>query len=120
MQTRGSSISDAIDEVSRYSGNEVFLGNSSFLVVGRTAAELGLEKVVNFFNANHEVSPELYVAMAQGEAAEIIQVQSQGDSGPTQLKSLVEQGQENGLLGRPTLKDIVNRLQGEYTQPICL
>ena len=44
-------------------------------------------------------------------------MQSQGDSGPTQLKSLVEQGQENGLLGRPTLKDIVNRLQGEYTQP---
>lgn len=117
VQTRGSSISDAIDEVSRYSGNEVFLGNSSFLVVGRTAAKLGLEKVLNFFNANHEVSPELYVAMAQGEAAEIIQVQSQGDSGPTQLKSLVEQGQENGLLGRPTLKDIVNRLQGEYTQP---
>lgn len=120
VQTRGSSISDAIDEVSRYSGNEVFLGNSSFLVVGRTAAELGLEKVLNFFNANHEVSPELYVAMAQGEAAEIIQVQSQGDSGPTQLKSLVEQGQENGLLGRPTLKDIVNRLQGEYTQPYRL
>ena len=54
VQTRGSSISDAIDEVSRYSGNEVFLGNSSFLVVGRTAAELGLEKVLNFFNANHE------------------------------------------------------------------
>lgn len=86
-------------------------------MVGGAAAELGLEKVLNFFNANHEVSPELYVAMAQGEAAEIIQVQSQGDSGPTQLKSLVEQGQENGLLGRPTLKDIVNRLQGEYTQP---
>ena len=69
VQTRGSSISDAIDEVSRYSGNEVFLDNSSFLVVGPTAAELGLEKVLNFFNANHEVSPELYVAMAQGEAA---------------------------------------------------
>lgn len=117
VQTRGRSISEAIDAVSHYSGNEVFLGNSSFLVVGRDAARQGLEKVLNFFNANHEVSPELYVAMAQGDAAEIIQVQSQGDSGPTQLKSLVEQGQQNGLLGRPTLKDIVNRLQGEYTQP---
>lgn len=117
VQTKGRSISEAIDAVSHYSGNEVFLGNSSFLVIGREAAEQGLERTLNFFNSNHEVSPELYVALADGEAAEVIQAQSSEENSPTQLKSLVEQGRENGLLGRPTLKDIVNRLQGEYTEP---
>lgn len=34
IQTKGRSISEAVDQVSHYNGNKVFFGNSSFLVVG--------------------------------------------------------------------------------------
>ena len=37
IQTRGDSISQAFDSVKNYSGNRVFLGNTSFLVIGRQA-----------------------------------------------------------------------------------
>ncbi len=117
IQTSGRSISEAVSKVSHYNGNEVFLGNSSFLVVGEKAAQEGLERTLNYFNANHEVSPELYVAMAQGRAESIIRAKAQEGSNPTQLKSLVEQGRRNGLLGRPTLRDVMNRLQSNRAEP---
>lgn len=117
IQTKGRSISEAVDQVSHYNGNKVFFGNSSFLVVGEKTAEQGLEGVLNFFNSNHEVSPELYVVMAQGQAEEVIRAQSGEGSTPTQLKSMVQQGQKNGLLGRPTLKDVMNRLQSDRAEP---
>ena len=117
VQTRGRSISEAVDGLSQYSGNEVFLGNTSFLVIGRDAARQGLEGVLSFFNSNHEISPELYVAMAEDTAESVIRTQSEEDSTATQLKTLVEQGQKNGLLGRPTLKDVMNRLQSECAEP---
>lgn len=117
VQTRGRSVSEAVDGLSQYSGNEVFLGNASFLVVGRSAAQQGLESVLGYFNANHEVSPELYVAMAENTAEEVIRTQSEQDSSATQLKTLIEQGQQNGLLGRPALKDVINRLQSDKAEP---
>ncbi|WP_296629325.1 Ger(x)C family spore germination protein [uncultured Negativibacillus sp.] len=117
VQTRGRSVSEAVDGLSQYSGNEVFLGNASFLVVGRSAAQQGLESVLGYFNANHEVSPELYVAMAENTAEEVIRTQSEQDSSATQLKTLIEQGQKNGLLGRPALKDVINRLQSDKAEP---
>lgn len=117
VQTRGRSVSEAVDGLSQYSGNEVFLGNASFLVVGRSAAQQGLESVLGYFNANHEVSPELYVAMAENTAEEVIRTQSEQDSSATQLKTLIEQGQKNGLLGRPALKDVINRMQSDNAEP---
>lgn len=117
IQTKGRSISEAVDQVSHYNGNAVFFGNSSFLVVGEEACAKGVEGVLNFFNANHEVSPELYVVMAEGKAEEVIRAQSEEGNVPTELKSLVQQGQKNGLLGRPTLKDIMNRLQSDRAEP---
>lgn len=117
VQTRGRSVSEAVDGLSQYSGNEVFLGNASFLVVGRSAAQQGLEPVLGYFNANHEVNPELYVAMAENTAEEVIRTQSEQDNSATQLKTLIEQGQQNGLLGRPALKDVINRLQSDKAEP---
>lgn len=116
-QVKGKSISQAISKVSQYTGNEVFFGNSTFLVIGREAAEQGLEKVLSFFNSNHEVSPELYIVMAQDKAEDVIKVQRGAGTVPTQLKTLIKQGQKNGLLGRPTLRDIMNRLQSDCSEP---
>ena len=116
-QVRGKSISEAIGKVSQYTGNEVFLGNSGFLVIGKEAAEQGVERALNFFNSNHEVSPELYIVMAKDKAEDVIRVQCEEGAATTQLKSLVEQGQKNGLLGSPTLRDVMNRLQSDCAEP---
>ena len=116
-QVRGKSISEAIGKVSQYTGNEVFLGNSGFLVIGKEAAEQGVERVLNFFNSNHEISPELYIVMAKDKAEDVIKVQCEEGAATTQLKSLVEEGQKNGLLGSPTLRDVMNRLQSDCAEP---
>ena len=117
IQTRGDSISQAFDRVKNYSGNRVFLGNTSFLVIGRQAAQEGLDPLLSYFNANHEVSPELYVTMTTGRAEKIIQVQSQRDSSFSQVKGMIRQGQKNGMLGRPALRDVINRLQSDSSEP---
>ena len=117
IQTRGDSISQAFDRVKNYSGNRVFLGNTSFLVIGRQAAQEGLDPLLSYFNANHEVSPELYVTMTTGRAEKIIQVQSQRDSSFSQVKGMIRQGQKNGMLGRPALRDVITRLQSDSSEP---
>ena len=126
IQTRGDSISQAFDRVKNYSGNRVFLGNTSFLVIGRQAAqELARRLDIQFiaedvseeFAGNHEVSPELYVTMTTGRAEKIIQVQSQRDSSFSQVKGMIRQGQKNGMLGRPALRDVINRLQSDSSEP---
>lgn len=116
-QTSGKSISEAMGKLGEYNGNEVFLGNISFLVVGKEAAEQGLERTLTFFNADHEVSPEVYISMAQDKAEDIVRAKTQEGANPQQLKSLVEQGRKNGLLGRPTLRDVMNRLQSDCADP---
>ncbi len=76
-----------------------------------------MDPLLSYFNANHEVSPELYVTMTTGRAEKIIQVQSQRDSSFSQVKGMIRQGQKNGMLGRPALRDVINRLQSDSSEP---
>lgn len=117
IETKGKSISEAIDRVSHYTGNEIFLGNTSLLVLGKQAAENDLENCLSFFNENYEVNPELFLTLASDTAQEVIAVQAKQDDVPTQLKNLIRQGEKNGLLGQPTLRDVMNRLQSNCSDP---
>lgn len=55
--------------------------------------------------------------MTTGRAEKIIQVQSQRDSSFSQVKGMIRQGQKNGMLGRPALRDVINRLQSDSSEP---
>lgn len=55
-----------------------------------------MDPLLSYFNANHEVSPELYVTMTTGRAEKIIQVQSQRDSSFSQVKGMIRRDRKTG------------------------
>lgn len=118
VQTTGKTVSEAVDKVTHYHGNEVFLGNSTFIIVGREAAKDGLEYVLNFFNTTHEITPEIRCVMAESSAEEIVKAQlNQPQSTSSRVETLLEQNQKNGLAGTSSLRSVMTRLQSEKSEP---
>lgn len=118
VQTSGSTISEAMERVAYYHGNLVFLGNSNYIIIGRDAAEQGLERVLSSLNGNYEVTPEIHVVMAEDTAEEVIRSQAKEEgTSSSQIKEILDQGEENGLIGRNSLREILNRYQGGESEP---
>lgn len=118
VQTAGSTVSEALEQVAYYHGNLVFLGNSNDVIIGRTAAEQGLEQVLSSLNGNYQVMPEIHTVMAQDTAEAVLRCQA-GEEGVTSapIQELLEQGEKNGLIGRNSLREILSRYQGGQSEP---
>jgi len=126
--SQGRSIGEAIDQVTHYDGDQVFLGNSTYLLLGRSLAEEGLTQALHYCNSNRELSPATLLAVSEGSAKELLQGQdqqegkdkgkgegsgggnSESESSSATLRGILLQGPDNGLLGRPTLMEVNQRL----------
>lgn len=115
--SQGRSIGEAIDRVTQYDGNQVFLGNSTYLLLGRSLAEEGLSQALHYCNSNRELSPATLLAVAEGSSRELLQGQDQREEGDSSsenssssIRGILLQGPDNGLLGRPTLMEVNQRL----------
>lgn len=118
VQTNGRSVSEAIDKVTHYHGNEVFLGNSSYIIIGRDAAKDSLESILDFFNSTHEITPEIRCVMSDRSAEEIVKAEIKGQQSPSsRVGNLLEQGKRNGLAGSSSLREIITRIQSDASEP---
>lgn len=118
VQSDGRSISEAIDKVTHYNGNEVFLGNSTYIVLGSDMAREGILQELHYFNGENEISPSTYLVVADGSAGELLNAQSQTKAQTSSaIRDILEQGQKNGVVGQSTIMDVMKRLVGDSTSP---
>lgn len=117
VRSVGRSISEAIDRVTHYNGNEVFLGNSTYIVLGEEMAKEGILQELHYFNGENEISPSTTLVIADGSAEELISAQAESQGNSSVLRDILEQGQKNGIIGKSTMMDVMKRLVGEGASP---
>lgn len=117
VQSQGRSISEAIDRVTHYNGNEVFLGNSTYIVLGEEMARNGILQELHYFNGENEISPSTTLVIADGSAEELISAQAASQGNSSVLRDILEQGQKNGVIGKSTMMNVMKRLVEEGASP---
>ena len=117
VQSQGRSISEAIDRVTHYNGNEVFLGNSTYIVLGEEMARNGILQELHYFNGENEISPSTTLVIADGSAEELISAQAESQGNSSVLRDILEQGQKNGVIGKSTMMNVMKRLVEEGASP---
>lgn len=116
--TKGRTISEALDKVTHYKGNEVFLGNSTFVVLGKETAAKGINSFLSFFNSVHEVDPGIYIVISDTNAKDIIDSESNIPVTPsTQIEEIMQQGKKGGIVGKSTLMDVLQRMHSDGASP---
>lgn len=118
VQAEGKSLSQAIDRVTHYNGDQVFLGNSTYVVFGEAAASNGILQELHYFNGENEISPSVFLVLADGSAEELIRAQAQRkESSASTIRELLEQGEKNGIIGSCSLRSVMERLLSGSTSP---
>lgn len=118
VESEGRSISEAIDRVTHYNGNEVFLGNSTYIVMGEDLAKEGILQELHYFNGENEISPSTFLVVADGSAKELISAQAESkESSASTIRDILEQGQRNGVIGRGSIMDVMKRLVDDSASP---
>lgn len=117
VESQGRSISEAIDRVTHYNGNEVFLGNSTYIVFGEEMARDGILQELHYFNGENEISPSTILVIADGTAKELISAQAESEGNSSVLRDILEQGQKNGVIGKSTMMNVMKRLVEKQPSP---
>ncbi len=118
VQSEGRSISEAIDTVTHYNGNEVFLGNSTYIVLGADMAKEGILQELHYFNGENEVSPSTMLIIAEKSASELLSKQAESkEQGSSSIGDILEQGQKNGVIADPTMADVLRCLVENSAAP---
>ena len=118
VQSKGRSISEAIERVTHYNGNEVFLGNSTYIVLGSEMAGEGILRELHYFNGENEISPSTFLLIADGTALDLISAQAENPGeGGSNIGDIMEQGQKNGIIGQASLIDVMKRLVDNSASP---
>lgn len=115
VTAQGRSISEALEKVTHRHGSEVFLGNSTFVVLGRETAEQGISPVLNFFNAEDSISASIDMVISSSTAEDILD----GECAASVLKvhEIIHEGKRTGIIGQSSLMDVMKRLYSDGASP---
>ena len=109
--TEGDTVYDALNNLSLQIGKVPLYTHNIMVVIGRSAAEHGLDDVLDFFVRYHEARPTESVFMARDTAGELFAHQEDGQY--TLLKDIDESAharQYNSQLVQVEVMDVINDL----------
>ena len=114
IEETGRTMTELFTQASVHQGKQLFLGSLRFLLVGEEAARSGMEEMLGFFNANHQVQPTLAVAVATGEAGDIIYAgQEESIFTADGMMGLLSSAQKAGYAPRSQLMNIIGAFSAE-------
>ncbi len=91
LQSRGVTMFDAIRESTHQTSNKLYLPHNSLIVIGRKAAEKGIDPYMDVFTRIAEPRPTTLIVMSDTTALEALSVQPQLDILPaTNIVKLIE------------------------------
>lgn len=72
----GSTIFDAIRNISKFSSRRVMWAHNNIIIIGEELAREGITPIVDFFTHNPELRMKTWVAVCRGEASAIVEAQT--------------------------------------------
>lgn len=120
IQSEGETMTLAVEDASRNQGRRLFFGSNKVIILGKSMAENGIKKAIDYFNANHQLHPSVFVLVAENSASEIVSAQISRGIVPA---SAIEQAAQNAYdlhhLSGGRMLDVVTQLEnGQKTVDI--
>lgn len=113
-ESRGKTVPEALNRLSRETGKKPLYSHNTLVVFGKSCAEAGLLKPLDFFIRHYESRPNIRVFMAEADAAAVLS----GETDAEGLLSLSKSGVYGGDAVDTTLVAFVNGARGKGTSAV--
>ena len=116
---RGRTVALALGELSRSTGREPFYAHNYLVLFGEDCARAHLPDAVDFFLRYHNTHPTVQLALARGEAADLLTYEENGKLLPiARLEELGEAQADTGRALRMELLEFINTARREGASPL--
>ena len=113
MESRGRSVADAFEEISKQSGRKPLYSQNLMIVVGEDTAKDGIENVLNFFVRYYESRPSVNLFISKGQASDILTYEKDGEIVPAKdISMLAKNGKVSAASFNSTLLDFATAFEG--------
>lgn len=121
LEEKGRTISDAIKNMNRKINRRLFFSHNQVIILGKDAAEAGIEKYMDFFLRYRENRLMVWVIVAKGTASEMLNIKPNLETTPGRgIGELIKNEEEDtSLIPAVELKDFASRLMSKTTAPIA-
>lgn len=116
---RGRSVLEALNSLSRSTGRQPFYAHNYLVVFGKSCAEQGLDRCLDFFVRYYNTRPAVRVYLAERKAEEILSFQKDGKYlRMAELQQLADSSRETGNTVRVELLDFINSVKRPGSDPV--
>lgn len=120
VQTNGSSITQAVFNISEQIGKKPYYTQNKVIVIGEHLAEAGIKPYMDYFDRDWETRLTMPVVIGSPNANEIVSTSLGGVINPAQELALAAgSGNINGNIPKCTLLDVKKALANDY-EGFCL
>lgn len=119
FQAKGSSVLEALGDLSRSTGREPFYSHNYLVVFGKSCGSEELKQCLDFFVRYYNTRPAVQLYMAENTAQEIMGAKREDKYlKMSELQQLGDSGSHNGRTVEVELLDFINAVKGEGLSPI--
>lgn len=108
LSSWGKTMSEAVENAAQLQGRSVFFGSNKMIILGRAMASAGIDAPMDFFNANHQLHPSMYVLLAQDAAADILNAPG---TDPAVVEKIAKTAADHRHMNGGTMLDVVTGLE---------
>lgn len=115
IQAEGKTISEAVQNANLVQGKRLFVGHNRIIIIGSALARQGLEQILSYFSSNPWSRQNVYLAMAEEKAGDILSAKiNQGILPAETLEKIMVNSEENGLIKSVQMVDFLKALDNQY------
>lgn len=116
----GETVFNAVRDITRKTGNRLFVSHSQVIIFGRDVAADGLQKYIDFFLRSHEMRPTALILISQDTASGILDITPEKEKFPAiNLSKLVKAYGLTSHYKKVNLQDFSARLMSKTTSPVA-
>ncbi|WPC44370.1 Ger(x)C family spore germination protein [Clostridium sp. JS66] len=120
LKEKGKSISDAAKAFNRKLNRKLFFSHNQIIILGKDAAEGGIEKYVDFFLRYRETRLLTWVLVSKQPASEVLNIKPELETTPGRnIGELIKNEKDISQIPSVDLRDFASKLMSKTTSPIA-
>ena len=102
-------VYSAVKSVIEYEGKIPLYSQNQIIVIGKKIAEKDLSQIIDFFIRDADIGPNVYIAMAEDRAEDILSVTTEGEIIPKNVDDAIDASSYEPEIFKLQLYELVNR-----------
>jgi germination protein, Ger(x)C family len=120
ISAKGTTFSDAISKLNTISGDYLFFGQQTSIIIGEEAARRGIKQLLDVFDRLPQLRRTIWVTVTPGRAKSILETDPKLTGIPSlTIESLFRYSRENSVAYPSNLNEVMIALSSRSTSPIA-